>query len=397
MKQHIFQWSGLNQKGEIISGNILSADIEQVKYQLKKQNVISVNYIKKKYSSFFSKNFRKPSMLEIAIFFRQLATLIHSGVAILQSCEILKRTQNNLILQQIIHHLEIDISNGISFSESLKKYPQYIDSLTRELLQVGIQSGTFPTMLTRIAAFKEKKLLLHKKIKQALFYPIIVSIIATCVSIIMLIFVVPKFEELFHEMNKSLPLLTQCVINFSHWLCHYGLILMIPPFGIFLFWDILKNSIQFQMKLESFYLKLSIFQKIKLINFIRNLMMTLIAGIPILDALKFTALASSCLTYKKATEKIQQEIIIGHPLHYAMQQIPHFPILCVQMIKIGEESGSLEKMLEKMLELYESDIDHFVSNLGQILEPLIMVVLGVLIGGLVIAMYLPIFKLGTAL
>lgn len=396
MKKHIFQWSGLNQKGEIISGNILSSNMSEVKQKLAQQN-INIEKIQKKSRLFLSKKYHGPTLLDIAIFFRQLATLIFSGVPILQSCEMLKHTQKNIVLQQIIHYVKLEIANGKSFSEALKPYPEYIDTLTRELLHIGIQSGNFSTMLARIATYQEKKLLLHKKIKQALFYPMMVSIIAIFVSIIMLIFVVPKFADLFHETNKPLPMITQCVISFSHWISHDGFLLLIPPFAIFLFWDILKNSHRIREKIEYCYLKFSIFQKMQLIHLIRNLMMTLSAGIPILKALEFSGLASPCYVYQEATKKLQREIMSGHPLYQAMQQIPHFPILCIHMIKIGEESGSLEKMLEKMLELFESDVDHFISNLSQLLEPLIMVVLGVLIGGLVIAMYLPIFQLGTAL
>jgi type IV pilus assembly protein PilC len=320
--------------------------------------------------------------------------LILSGVPILQSCEILKNTQHNMLLKQMIAHFQTDIESGHAITETFKKYPEHFDEFTCELLQIGIHSGTFALMLNRVAIYKEKKLWLHKKIKQALFYPMIVVSFALFVSVIMLIFVVPRFAEIFLEMNKSLPVLTQWVINISQLLCRYGFILFIPFFALFLFWDVLKNSHEIQENMEYFFLKFTIFQKIKLIHFARNLMITLNSGIPILDALKFT---TGSFFYKKASKKIQKDIVAGYPLHLAMQKIPHFPAFCVQMVKIGEESGSLEQMLEKVVELYESDIDHFVANLGQVLEPLIMVVLGVLIGGLVIAMYLPIFKLGTTL
>ncbi len=360
----------------------------------KKQNIRTIEKIYKKFWIYFKKNSREPSLLDIAVFFRQLATLIFSGIPILQCFEILQRTQKKLKLEFIIHHFRNDIESGQSFSKSLKKFPKYFDDFTCELLEIGIHSGTFPVMLNRVAAYKEKKLLLHKKIKQALFYPAIVTVVALLVTLIMLIFVVPHFALLFHDINKSLPLLTQIVIDCSYFICHYGIIFFLPIFAIFLFWDILKNSSFIQEKLEYYFLKFSIFQKIKLIYFARTLAITLSAGIPILEALQFT---TGSLIFKKAAKMLQKDIIAGHPLHYAMAQIPYFPNLCVQMVKIGEESGSLEQMLEKVIELYESDVDHFVSNLGQILEPLIMTVLGVLIGGLVIAMYLPIFKLGTAL
>jgi type IV pilus assembly protein PilC len=344
-----------------------------------------------------NKQQRKPSFTDIAIFFRKLATLINSGIMMSQSCEILERSEENIQLKHMIHTLRHDMGSGQSFIESLKKFPEYFDEMTCQLLHIGMQSGTFAEMLIRVAVYKEKSLNLKKKIIQAFFYPTIILSIAILITIILLTFVVPKFAELFQHMSASLPLLTLGIIHLSSFLSHYGFLFLWPILAIFLLWDSLKKSPHCRKMLEQVFIKLAIFQKMKLTHFARNLSTTLAAGIPIIEALQLTARTTGSVIYENAITHLRLNLMKGHSLYQMMYQIPYFPPLLVQMVKIGEESGSLEHILEKVVELYESDIEHFISKLSQMLEPLIMVVLGVLIGGLVIAMYLPIFKLGTAL
>lgn len=345
---------------------------------------------------------QKISSLDITVLFRQLATLISSGVPIVQSLEVLRQSNHDhFSLQKLIQSIKHEIENGKTLMNSLCKFPRYFDNLTCHLVNAGEQSCTLDKILKRIASHKEKSHALKRQIKQALFYPSLIFFTAIAMSITMLTFVVPRFAELFQSMHKELPAFTQLIIFLStlirdqYWLILPFLILSVITFYYF------KVSPQFKNKIDYYILKIpflnTIIKKIILARLTRTLAITYSAGIPITQALKIIANIAGNTTYSKAITTIQTRVTLGQQLHTAMRMNALFPAMPIQMIKIGEESGTLEHMLEKIAELYESDIDHLISNLNQLLEPLIMITLGVLIGGLVIAMYLPIFKLGTVI
>lgn len=341
------------------------------------------------------------STLEIAIFFRQLSTLIAAGIPLVQSFDILRQTQENLQLCLLISTLKNEIEAGKNFISGLRKYPRYFDELNCHLVNAGEQTGTLEIMLKRIAHYKEKSFALKNQIKQALFYPCIIFFVALVICIIMLTMVIPRFADLFQSMHGSLPLFTQVVINFSIFLRANYWLGVIPIFAITIFMYYLKKSPSLKIYIDSIALKIpilyQIIQKIVMARFSRSLATTFSAGLPITESLKLVAYTCSNHVYTQLVIGLEAQVSSGKQLHVALSQNSLFPALVVHMIKVGEESGSLECMLEKIADLYEADIDHLVKNLSHLLEPLIMLVLGVLIGGLVIAMYLPIFKLGTVM
>lgn len=343
----------------------------------------------------------KISSLNNIIFFRQLATLISSNIPIIQSIEMLYQTQNNPLLKSILLKLKYSVEEGNYLSSSLRKFPRYFDDLTCHLLAIGEHSGTFELMLQQLANHKEKTYHFHNKIKRSLFYPAVISIVALVVCLIMLLVIVPRFSQLFQEMHVPLPSFTLAVIHISENLQHYGFLFVFPLSLCIL---LAKNNIrstQVAHKLQLTMLKLPIIgpitKNILITNFTRYLSITLKAGLPISEAMQLIAKASGNISFEKELLLLKQNIEKGNKIHNAMRNSSHFPNLLVEMVKIGEESGTLDHMLEKISILYENELDQLTTYLSDLLEPLIMVILGVLIGGLVIAMYLPIFKLGTVL
>ncbi len=343
----------------------------------------------------FVKNKIKP--LDMVVFFRQFSTLISSNIPIIQSLELLRQTQHHVVLKSILLDLKYHVERGKRLSHSLSKFSKYFDEMTCFLLAIGEKSGTFDIMLQHIANHKEKSYRFNHKIKQALFYPAIISIIAILVCLIMLVFIVPRFNLFFQEANVALPTFTLAIIRFSEMLQRYGYLCLIP-FLIFIFFVKEKlHSHKLQIILHRIPIIGRILKIARMINFTRYLSITLKAGLTISESIPLIAKASGNFSFEKDLMTVKQHIEIGHKIHHAMRKNPNFPLLMVEMIKIGEESGTLDYMLEKISILYENELDQLTSYLSDLLEPLIMVVLGILIGGLVIAMYLPIFKLGSAL
>lgn len=346
----------------------------------------------------FNKNI---SSLELTLFFRQLAALISSGIPIVQGLDILRKSQSNHALQQLLRNIKIDLEAGNALSHCLAKFPKIFDVLTCHLIQTGEQSGTLALALDRIALHKEKLLSIKNKIKQALFYPIIVMIVALAVSLTMLTVVIPRFAELFQSMHSTLPAFTLAIIHLSEFIRSYYWLSLFPIMAVLLLTYYLQHSSVFKIKFERGILLLpyfgTLYMKIILSRFCRTLATTFSAGVPINDCLYTIAYANGSNLYGQTILKLRMQITKGQQLHQAMQREPLFPYLLVEMVRVGEESGTLAKMLEKIANIYEADIDHWVTICGHLLEPLIMGILGVLIGGLVIAMYLPIFKLGTVM
>lgn len=353
------------------------------------------------YSPLLKKLNNRIPTLDIALFFRQLAALITAGIPIVQSCEILRKSQKNRPLQQVIATIKINMEAGNALSWCLSQFPRYFDSLICHLIQTGEQSGTLPITLDRIALHKENLLSIKNKIKQALFYPTIVLLVALVVSITMLTVVIPRFAELFQSMHSSLPIFTLGVIHLSELIRTYDWLTLFPLLAILLLIYYSHHSASFRCSIERLILQTPyfghIYAKIILTRFCRTLATTFAAGIPISESLKTIAYTNGSNFYAQTILKLQVQIAKGQQLHQAMHRQLFFPPMLVQMVKIGEESGTLERMLEKIASIYEADVTYFISNCGHLLEPLIIAILGVLIGGLVIAMYLPIFKLGTVM
>lgn len=395
-----FEWSGINDQGFKTTGEISAVTLNYARMKLVQQG-ITLTKLRKKPILFLKKTYKSISTLELSLFFRQFATLFISGIPIIQCCDILKQNQTNTAFKSVIETLRNDINSGKTLGRSLHKFPHYFDNLTCHLVALGEQTGTFAIMLTRIACHKEKIYFFKSKIKQAVFYPMIVTIIAVIVTVVMLTLVIPRFAELFQSMQKSLPAITLGVITISNWMRRYGWILGMLIFTIALLVYYFKKFLWLKHLFENLSIKIplakTILKQMILANVARNLAITFSAGLPIVDAINIIAPASGHNMYAKALLTLQAEISKGKQLHRAMQANALFPNMFIQMVRIGEETGKLEHMLEKIAELYENDADHFVTKLGHSLELLIMVFLGVLIGGLVIAMYMPIFKLGTVL
>lgn len=397
-----FLWKGINTLGKKVQGEIKANNKSAALSQLKKQSIFFIKIHHKYTLNFAFKHYftsKKIPPLMIVFFFRQLATLLAASIPIVQSLTILHKMNNHFIFQKMIATIKQDLESGKLFSVSLQKFPYYFDNITCQLIYVGEQSGTLTAILKRIATHKEHHLTLKKQVIQSLIYPSIILSIALLVSFIMLTFVVPRFAELFKTMHGTLPTLTLAVIALSHGMQKYGWIFFLLSGLISVFFKYIKKFPHIKQKIDRVVLTLPIIKmilsKMILARFARYLAIALNAGIPLAQALKMLTNIAGNLHYEKMMTVICTDITNGQQLHQSMQKHPDFPIMMIQMVKIGEESGTLEQMLEKMAEIYEFDTKHLITTIAHTLEPLIMIILGVLIGGLVIAMYLPIFKLGT--
>ncbi|MHB1949108.1 MAG: type II secretion system F family protein [Gammaproteobacteria bacterium] len=400
LKNQLFIWSGITLQKKRISGEIYALSLTLAKINLQQQGITLIN-IEKKRKPLLQKLNPKITAFDITIFFRQLATLIAANIPIVQSFEILRQAQDNPKCQTLIQIIKTEIEAGKNLVTGLRKFPQHFDELICHLVHTGEYSGTLAITLHQIADHKEKSLALRKKIKQAIFYPATVFLVAMMVSVTMLTFVVPRFADLFSAMHGHLPAFTSTVIYLSQFIrdkSWLGIFIILPV--MYLIYQ-LKHSPEVKQRIDHLILKVpligNIIKKTILARFTRTLATSLAVGLPINEALKIVARTCGNQDFIKAIIALEQSVLAGQQLHSAMQLNALFPALTVQMVKIGEESGMLEHMLKKIAELYETDLDHLLANLSQMLEPLIMIILGVLIGGLVIAMYLPIFKLGTVI
>ena len=395
-----FTWLGINHHGKSIHGRIAAATLPLAKMQLRRQGII-VKRIHKQ-SKWLAILTRKPIKTDsIAAFSRQLATMITASIPLIKALDIIMKSNSHNSLVTIIEQIKIKIENGASFTEAINQYPRYFDYLFCNLVSAGEQSGTLDIMLERIATHQEKQQSLKKKLRKALSYPIIVIIIALVVTMILLIKVIPKFAVLFESTGGQLPLLTQWVITTAKILQHYWLIFFISLLlSITLNIIFYRRSKKFHQLMDKLLLMTpivgTIIQKTAIARFCRTLATIYSAGIPLINALEISAKVIGNLIYRQAIIKISNEVAAGEQFNYAMQKVAVFPSIIIEMVAIGEESGKLEMMIDKAANHYEEDIDLLVDNLTHLLEPVIMSILGILVGGLVIAMYLPIFKLGQA-
>lgn len=392
-----FVYNGTNRRGEKVKGETTSRNIEIAKAQLRKQG-ITVKNIKKKPKPLFQMK-KAIKAIDIAIFVRQLATMMKAGVPLVQSFEIVADSLDNPTMKELVLQLKADIESGTNFETALRRHPRYFDDLFCSLVGAGEQSGALETMLERVATYKEKSELLKAKIKKAMKYPIAVIVVAIIVTAILLVKVVPVFSDLFKSFGAELPAFTQMVINMSEWMQQYWWIMMfLIAAAVIGFSEGKKRSKKFRDFLDRLTLKLPIFGNIAyqavIARFSRTLSTTFAAGVPLIDALNSTAGATNNVVFYNATQKIKQDVATGQQLQFSMRSTNLFPSMAIQMVGIGEEAGSLEEMLDKVATYYENEVDNAVDGLTSLMEPMIMAILGVLVGGLVIAMYLPIFQMG---
>lgn len=395
-----FHYSGLNKAGQKVMGDIDAKSLAFAKVELHRQGIIT-NKITKKRKPLFSKN-KKITAGDITVFSRQLATMIESGIPLVQAFDIVAKGQSNKRLKELIEGIKHDVETGLTLSQSLVKHPKYFNDLFCNLVDAGEKSGSLDIMLNKIATYKEKIESIKKKIKKALTYPMAVIVVAIIVTAGLLIFVVPQFESLFKGFGADLPAMTKAVVSMSrffqsYWYFIFGAL----GLGIYALIYVKQHSPQFAQTLDRLVLKIPIIgpiiEKAAIARFARTLSITFAAGLPLVDALKSVAGATGNIIFAKATETIKDEVSTGQQMNQAMENTKLFPNMVVQMVAIGEESGALEKMLSKVADFYEEEVDTAVDSLSSLLEPLIMCILGVLVGGLVVAMYLPIFKLGSAI
>ncbi|PRB84449.1 type II secretion system F family protein [Pseudomonas sp. MYb185] len=397
-KIYPFKWEGKDRKGVKLSGEMQGSNQALIKAQLRKQGILVTKIHKK--SSLFGPRAKKIKPLDIAFFTRQLATMMASGVPIVQAFEIIAEGTANPNFAKLINEIKTDVASGNTLAASLAKHPQYFDELFCNLVESGEQSGRLESLLDRIATYKEKTEALKAKIKKAMTYPIAVVIVAVIVTAILLLKVVPQFEEVFGSFGADLPAFTLMVIGLSKWLQSWWFIILIGIIALcWAYTHINRRSKPFRDAQDRALLKAPIVGQIiyeaAVARYARTLSTTFAAGVPLVQALDSVAGAVGNVVFYNAVNNIKQDVSAGTQLNFAMRTTNVFPTLAVQMAGIGEESGNLDGMLEKVATFYEAEVDNKVDNLTTLLEPMIMSVLGVLIGGLIIAMYLPIFQLGN--
>jgi type IV pilus assembly protein PilC len=392
-----FNWEGMDRKGKRIKGRSVAQNEQSLKADLRRQGVVATR-IKKQSTAFRSGGRVKAE--DIAIFSRQLATMLGAGIPLVQAFEIIGTGHDKPAMQKLVLEIKAEVEGGTSLHEALAKHPLYFDDLFVNLVEAGEQAGALEGLLDKVATYKEKSESVKKKVKKALFYPTAVLVVAVIVTVILLIFVIPQFEDLFKSFGADLPAFTQMVINLSKFVQHYGILLaLIAGAAIYAFIYFYKRSRKMRQVLDRVSLKLPIIgpilNKAAIARYARTLSTMFAAGVPLVEALDSVAGACGNIVYEDGVMKMRDEVATGQRLQRAMENTGLFPNMVVQMIAVGEESGALDTMSGKVATFYEDDVDAAVDSMSSLLEPLIMAVLGVLVGGLVIAMYLPIFKLGS--
>lgn len=397
MKTSIFNWEGLDRKGAKLKGEISGTNPALVKAELRKQGITPKKVVKARTSiNLFQKKI-KP--LDISLFARQMATMLKAGVPLLTAFDIVQEGFDKPLLRSLIESIKQDVAGGTPFAAALAKHPRYFDDLFCSLAAAGEQSGSLDTQLDRIATYKEKGELLKKKVKKALIYPITVILIGVGVSALLLIKVVPKFKALFDSFGKPLPAFTLWVIHLSDLIQKYWWMVLLGIVAFYWLWrKAYRTSKKFRTAVDRYSLRLPILGDIlyfsSLARFGRTLSTTFAAGVPLVEGLESVSGATGNVIMKNAVDRIGRDVSNGAQLNFAMRSSGVFTSMMIAMTSIGEESGTLEEMLGKSADYYESEVDIRVDGLTQLMEPFIMVVLGVMVGGLVVAMYLPIFKMG---
>lgn len=394
-KEYVFAWEGKGKEGKMVRGELRATSEAVAQATLRRQGVVVTKLTKQR--------FKRGSQItdkDISLFTRQLATMMKAGVPLLQSFDIVGRGHSNPAVSKLLLDIKSDVETGSSLSQAFRKHPLYFDQLYCNLIAAGEQAGILETLLERLATYKEKILGIKSKIKAALFYPITILVVAFVITAVIMIFVIPAFKEVFKSFGADLPAPTMIVIGISDffiawWWAIFGGI----GGAVFAFFYTWKRSEKMQIAFDRLFLRLPIFgdiiRKAVIARWTRTLATMFSAGVPLVESLESVGGAAGNYVYKTATRQIQSEVSTGTSLTASMQNSNLFPNMVIQMVAIGEESGALDAMLSKVADFFEAEVDDSVEALSSLMEPIIMVVLGTLIGGMVIAMYLPIFKLGA--
>lgn len=398
-KIYTFEWKGINRDGKKISGELRGAAAAEIRSQLKSQGV-NPKSVRKQSSPLFKLGEAKITPMDIAMMTRQVATMLAAGVPLVTTIELLGRGHEKAKMRELLGTILTEIQSGIPLSDALRPHRRYFDDLYVDLVAAGEHSGSLDTVFDRVATYKEKTEQLKSKIKKAMFYPAAVVIVAMLVTSLLLLFVVPQFEDIFKGFGAELPAFTQLVVGLSRWMqAAWYIILAAVVLAIWLFVRAHRNSQMVRDRVDEIVLKIpvigNILHKAAMARFARTLATTFAAGVPLIDGMESAAGASGNAVYRKSILKIRQEVMAGMQMNVAMQTTGLFPDMMVQMVMIGEESGSLDNMLNKVANIYEMQVDDAVDGLSSLIEPIMMVVIGTVVGGLIVAMYLPIFQMGN--
>jgi len=395
VKDYVYSWEGRDKAGKQVKGELRAGGEAIVSATMRRQGVIVTKIKKKSYASG-----KKVTEKDIALFTRQLATMMKAGVPLIQSFDIVGKGHANPSVAKLIMDIRGDVETGTSLSQAFRKFPLYFDPLFCNLVGAGEQAGILEDLLTRLAIYKEKTVAIKAKIKGALFYPVSIIAVAFVVTAVIMVWVVPAFKDVFKSFGADLPAPTLVVMGISDFVVKFWyLVFGVPIIGLYLFFQAWQRSLEIQRVMDKLLLKLPIFgeiiRKATVARWTRTLATMFAAGVPLVESLDSVGGAAGNAVYLDATLKIQNEVSSGTSLTIAMQNAEVFPTMVTQMVSIGEESGSLDAMLGKVADFYEEEVDEAVASMSSLMEPLIMVFLGVIIGALIIAMYLPIFKLGA--
>ncbi|MEW6169526.1 MAG: type II secretion system F family protein [Pseudomonadota bacterium] len=400
VKEATFKWQGTDRKGNKVRGQTQAPSENFVKQQLRKQGINPL--VVRKQSALFAPRKRKITSADLAVFLRQMATMMSAGVPLVQSLEIVGRGHENPSMGEMVMGIKAHIEAGNSFANALARYPLHFDDLVVNLIDAGEKSGTLEALLDKVATYKEKTEAIKKKVKKALTYPAAVIVVAFIVTGILLYFVVPQFQDLFQGFGADLPAFTMMVISLSHFVQDKWWMILLGVGGTgYAFFEAKRRSAAFRRLLDRVLLKVpvvgDILYKSAVARFARTLSTMFAAGVPLVEAMEPVAKAAGNIVFQDAILVMREQVATGQQLQLTMQQSGLFPNMATQMVAIGEESGSLDAMCAKVADFYEAEVDNLVDTLSSLLEPMIMAILGVLVGGLVVAMYLPIFKLGQAI
>jgi type IV pilus assembly protein PilC len=393
-KEMIFDWEGKDKNGKLVRGEMRAGGEAMLNASLRRQGILVTKVKKRRLSG--GKAIKQK---DIAVFTRQLATMMRAGVPLIQSFDIVARGSSNPRMTRMLNDIRADVETGTSLSAAFRKFPLYFDSLYCNLVEAGEAGGILEALLDRLAIYQEKTMAIKNKIRSAMIYPVAVLVVAFVVLAVIMIFVIPAFKDVFSSFGADLPAPTLLVIAMSEFFVAYWYLIFLVIFGgAYVFFESWKRSPKMQRTMDRLLLRVPVFgdlvRKSSIARWTRTLSTMFAAGVPLVEALDSVGGASGNAVYKEATEQIQKDVSTGSALTTSMQTTGVFPVMVVQMCAIGEESGSLDQMLGKAAEFYEDEVDEAVKGLSSLLEPFIIVILGVLIGGIVVSMYLPIFKLG---
>ena len=395
VKEVAFLWEGKNRDGKLVRGEMRAASESVVQAKIRRQGITNTKVKKVRF-----KSGSKITEKDIALFTRQLATMMKSGVPLLQAFDIVGRGHSNPTVGKLLLDIKADVETGSSLSQAFRKFPLQFDALYCNLVSAGEQAGILDTLLDRLATYKEKIIAIKSKIKSAMFYPIAILVVAFVITAVIMIFVIPAFKEVFKSFGADLPaptLIVMAISDFfvSYWWAIFGII----GGGFYAFFESWKRSEKLQIVMDRLLLRMPVFgdiiRKSVIARWTRTLSTMFAAGVPLVESLDSVGGAAGNHVYKLATKQIQSEVSTGTSLTVSMQNVNLFPNMVTQMVAIGEESGALDSMLSKVADFFEAEVDDAVDAMSSLMEPIIMVVLGTLIGGMVVAMYLPIFKLGA--